>query len=45
MGNKMRGGKKCDFTININVAATTARRARSRDGGGGFGAREVMLND
>jgi len=24
MGNKMCGGKKCDFMININVAATTA---------------------
>lgn len=32
MGNKMRGGKKCDFVININVAVTTARCARSRDG-------------
>jgi len=30
MGNKMRGGKKRDFMININVAATTARRTRTR---------------
>jgi len=32
MGNKMRGGKKCDFMININVAVTTARRGPSDDG-------------
>jgi len=33
MGNKMCGGKKCDFMININVAATTARRARTAGSG------------
>lgn len=31
----MRGGKKCDFMININVAVTTARRGPSRGDGDG----------
>jgi len=40
MGNKMRGGKKCDFMININVVVTTARRGPCRgdgDSDGGIG--------
>lgn len=32
-GNKMRGGKKCDFMININVAAATASRHVRRSRG------------
>lgn len=32
MGNKMRGGKKCDFMININVVVTARRGPRRGDG-------------
>jgi len=48
MGNKMRGSKKCDFMININVAVTTVRRGPSRgdgdsDGGIGYDVKRLKI--